>query len=376
MSRTLPSNSALTSLESALAALLDGLAPVAPSLLPLDQAIGFIAAEMPPLPDGLPARNTATADGWAFRALDLAGASAYSPLPLVEAPAWVEAGDAMPEGCDCVVEAGLVDCSSPIPQAFAEAVPGQGVRRACEDMEAGRPIINSGGKLIAADLLVARSAGVGEIPVRAPHLRVIDVAAADGGNFTANFIIDSAKASGATVSGIQTVARDATAIARALNNADCDLIILIGGTGAGRADATAEALGACGALIAHNIALQPGRTAAIGRLDIIPIVALPGAPDQAFAGFLALVQPVLDRLSGRSARRNSILPLARKISSTVGLAEIVLLKQEQNAWMPLAVGDFSLEAMRSADAWLAIPGGSEGYAAGTLIGAWPLRDFT
>ena len=45
-------------------------------------------------------------DGWAFRALDLVGASAYSPLPLANAPIWVETGDAMPEGCDCVVEAG------------------------------------------------------------------------------------------------------------------------------------------------------------------------------------------------------------------------------------------------------------------------------
>jgi molybdopterin biosynthesis enzyme len=128
------------------------------------------------------------------------------------------------------------------------------------------------------------------------------------------------------------------------------------------------------ALIAHNIALQPGRTAAIGRLDAVPIIALPGAPDQALAAFLALVQPVIDRLSGRSARRDATLPLARKISSTVGLAEIALLKQGQDRWEPLAIGDFSLDAMRLADAWLAIPSGSEGYPTGTPVGAFALRD--
>ncbi|MBN9069073.1 MAG: molybdopterin-binding protein, partial [Rhizobiales bacterium] len=63
-------------------------------------------------------------------------------------------------------------------------------------------------------------------------------------------------------------------------------------------------------------------------------------------------------------------------SSTVGLAEIVLVKQDKDAWVPLAVGDFSLEAIRLAQGWLVIPGGSEGYAAGTPVAALPLRDFT
>jgi molybdopterin biosynthesis enzyme len=85
---------------------------------------------------------------------------------------------------------------------------------------------------------------------------------------------------------------------------------------------------------------------------------------------------VLDRLSGISDRQKTILPLARKISSTVGLAEIALVKQDEGAWVPLAVGDFSLEAIRLAQGWLAIPGGSEGYAAGTPVAAWPLRDVT
>lgn len=375
MSRTQPSTGALTSLESALAALLDGLAPVAPILLPLDEAIGRIGAEMPPLAHARPRQSSAVVDGWAFRALDLAGASAYSPLPLPDVPIWVEAGDAMPEGCDCVLEIDLVDCSAPIAQALAEAAPGQGVRRVGEDIEAGGPAIIAGQKLTAADLLVARGAGVDELAVRAPRVRVIDVAAANGGNFTARFIAESAKASGATVNDIETIGRDAPSISEVLDGRACALIILIGGTGSGRSDATAEALAARKALLAHNIALQPGRTAAAGRLVDTPVVALPGAPDQAFAVFLAIVQPVLDRLSGRSARPKTVLPLARKISSTVGIAEVVLLKQEQDSWCPLAVGDLSLHAMRLADAWLAIPGGSEGYAAGTPVGAFPLRDF-
>ena len=44
------------------------------------------------------------------------------------------------------------------------------------------------------------------------------------------------------------------------------------------------------------------------------------------------------------------------------------------AWMPLATGDLSLETIARADAWLAVPGGSEGYAAGTPVDAYMLRD--
>lgn len=374
MIRTQPSTVALTSLEAALAILLEGLAPVAPSFMPLELALGRIGAAMPPLGDARPARDIAKTDGWAFRALDLAGASTYSPLPLLAVPPWVDAGTPMPQGCDCVLEPGLVDASGPMAQVFGEAPPGQGVRRAGEDIGADRPPVIAGARLCAADLLVAQSAGIADIAVRVPHIRMLNIAAPTGETLTARFMADCAKACGVVVGDIESVVRDATSLARRLDRQGGDLVILVGGTGAGRADVVAEGLAACGALRAHNIALEPGRTAAIGRLDAMPVVALPGAPDQAFAAFLALVQPVLDRLSARSARRGAILPLARKISSTVGVAEIVLLKQEQDSWGLLAIGDFSLEAMRSADAWLAIPGSSEGYAAGTPVRAFLLND--
>jgi molybdopterin biosynthesis enzyme len=106
------------------------------------------------------------------------------------------------------------------------------------------------------------------------------------------------------------------------------------------------------------------------------MIALPGAPDQALAGWWTLVLPVLDRLSAREKRRTMTLPLARKIASSVGIAEIVLLKEADAAWMPLATGELSLETIARADAWLAVPGASEGYAAGTPVDAYMLRDCT
>jgi hypothetical protein len=68
------------------------------------------------------------------------------------------------------------------------------------------------------------------------------------------------------------------------------------------------------------------------------------------------------------------LPLQRKIASTVGITEIVLLEQIEDFWMPLSVGDMPLETIARADAWLAVPAASEGFAVGAPVDAYMLRD--
>jgi molybdopterin biosynthesis enzyme len=152
------------------------------------------------------------------------------------------------------------------------------------------------------------------------------------------------------------------------------LLLTVGGSGVGRTDATVTALTERGEIIAHGIAVQPGRTSAVGRAGNTPVVVLPGAPDQAFAGWWTLALPVLDRLSGRRPRKTLTLPLARKIASGVGIAEIVLLERKHGAWVPLAAGDLSLDAIARAEAWLTVPGGAEGYAAGTAVDGYMLRE--
>lgn len=363
----------LTPLDAALAALIDGLGPVTPCDLSLAEALGCVAATMPPL-KAFPAFDVATVDGWAFRARDLVGASSYSPLPLAGSPVWVEAGKRMPEGCDCVLDSDSVEQTGLLFQVSAEAIPGQGVRRAGGDIADGSSVIAAGWRIRALDLLIARTAGLDRLAVRRPRLRVIDIPATAGNAVTAKLIAESARVAGADVTCTEAGGRDAPSIAKAFDAEPCDLIVSIGGTGVGRSDATVEALAMRGALLAHGIALQPGRTVAIGRIAKCPVIALPGAPDQALAGWWTLVVPLLDRLSGSQPRQTVKLPLARKIASGVGIAEIVLLKKTDDVWMPLAVGDLALDAIARADAWLAVPGGSEGYAAGTPVSAYMLRD--
>lgn len=360
----------LTPLDRALDALLQGVSPVAPVELPLAEALRCIAAEMPPLP-AHPPRDMAAVDGYAFRAHDLVGASSYSPLPLTTAPVWVEAGEAMPEACDCVLDSDSVDVSGPMPQVLAEAVPGQGVRRAGGDIAAGRPVVEAGRRVRPRDLVLARAAGLERLSVRRPRLRIVNV---PGGSVTASLIAESAQAAGAEAVSCTAAARDAASIAEALDDGACELLLVVGGSGVGRADAAVTALAGRGKVLAHGIALQPGRTSAVGRIGTTPVLVLPGASDQAVAAWWTLALPVFDHLSGRRPRKTVNLPLARKIASSVGIAEIALLERQQDLWAPLAVGELSLEAIARAEAWLVISGRSEGYAAGSPIDAYLLRD--
>jgi molybdopterin molybdotransferase len=364
----------LTALDTALAALLHGLEPVKPVALPLAQALGCVAAEMPPL-RALPACDIATGDGWALCARDLVGASSYSPLPLKKSPVWVEAGDTMPEGFDCVIDADLLDQKGPMVQALAEAIPGQGVRRAGGDIAEGSVVVETGRQLRALDLLVARAAGLQKLMVRCPRLHIVNIPAISREAATAQLIAECARAAGADVVRTEARGRDAASIAGAVEpGSACAMLITIGGSGVGRTDATITALAQRGEITAHGIALQPGRTAAVGRIGTIPFIALPGAPDQALAAWWTLALPLLDRLSGREPRQAVSLPLKRKIASSVGITEIVLLERHQAHWMPLVSGELTLETIARADAWLAVPGGSEGFAAGTPVDAYILRD--
>jgi len=367
----------LTPLDAALAAVLRDLAPVQPIELPPADALHCIAAEMPAL-RAYPPHDVAVSDGWAMRANDLVGASSYAPLPLAGLPVWVAAGAAMPDGTDCVVDADAVDTSGPLPQVLAEAIPGHGVRRAGSDIAAARAVMPAGEPLLPRDLLLARAAGLELLRVRRPRLRIVNIC---NGQLTAQLIADTARLAGAEIVYAEA-APDVGAIANALEADGCDLFITIGGTGVGHTDAAVNALATRGALVAHGIALQPGRTTAVGRIDATPVVALPGAPDQAFAAWWAIALPVLDRLSGRRPRKTLALPLERKIASGVGIAEVVLLTRRQDSrqssqqgfWAVLAIGDLSLDAIARAEALLIVPGAAEGFAAATVVDAYMLRE--
>jgi molybdopterin molybdotransferase len=343
----------LTPLDVALAALLRDGEPVAAR----ERTDGArrAALEMPEL-KSWPPHDIAAVDGWALRASDLVGASSYTPLPLAKSPVWLEAGDRIPDGCDCILDNDSVDLTGPIAQALAEAIPGLGIRRK--------------GGAIADPGRIVDAWRPGDLSAHQPRVRLVNI---PGGIITARLIANGLRGAGVDVVYVEAAARDAASIGEQLSGGDCELLIVIGGSGVGRTDASVIALAERGEVIAHGLALQPGRTAAVGRIGHAPVVVVPGAPDQALGVWWSIVLPVLDRSANRQ-RGTQTLPLARKIASSVGLAEVVLLERRGDAWMPLAVGDLPFETVARADAWLLVSGGSEGYAAGTPASAYLLRE--
>ncbi|HEX6131642.1 MAG TPA: molybdopterin molybdenumtransferase MoeA, partial [Actinomycetota bacterium] len=76
------SGEGLRSVEDALARVLDAVRPLTPIELPLTDAYGCVAAEDVASPTTLPEFPSSAMDGFAVRAVDVAGASPSSPVEL------------------------------------------------------------------------------------------------------------------------------------------------------------------------------------------------------------------------------------------------------------------------------------------------------
>jgi molybdopterin molybdotransferase len=182
-----------------------------------------------------------------------------------------------------------------------------------------------------------------------------------------------AEAAGAAVERISPTSRDAKAMAGTLRDERSDLILIVGGTGLGQQDHAAEAVTAAGSLIAHGIALRPGETSGFGVVGTTPVILVPGRLESALATTLALVLPCLDHLMNAAPRLPSLSgPLTRKVSSAIGMTEVVLLRRMREELVPVAAGDLTFAAIASADAWLAVPPDSEGFAAGETVAVFLL----
>ena len=165
-----------------------------------------------------------------------------------------------------------------------------------EDVSAAAPIILSGRRIGARDIALARTLGRESLTVRCPRVHILDVGAHDGRAITTSLIADVVRGDGAETVVTVALAREAEAIGKAIGRINAerrsDLLLLVGGTGAGRTDTAVVALAARGEVLANGLALRPGRTVALGRIGKLPVVAVPGAPADAMAVWLSVVEPL------------------------------------------------------------------------------------
>ncbi|MBV8836817.1 MAG: hypothetical protein JO000_09770 [Alphaproteobacteria bacterium] len=345
---------ALTPIGEVLARVAALARPIAPREMPLADAEGRVLAQPVRVVEPRPAAPIALIDGWAVRADAVADAGPYAPMPLTPPPAWVNVGDVMPSGTDAVLPPDAVTVNGGLAEAHAGATLGDGVLEPGVDAGAGQSLY-LGSRLRALDIAALQAIGVSRVLVREPRVRVVSV----GADAVALAIARAVAARGANVIFVR-------ALERALTE-DADAIVAIGGTGAGSNDHSVEQLARSGQVAFHGFGLSPGETSALGSVGAQPVLLLPARLDAAFAAFLVVGDALLRGLTGALISPGMPFKLRRKITSTVGMAEVVLVSRGPDGVEPLVSRYWPTQAIAVADGWVYVPPESEGHAQGACV---------
>ncbi len=328
-------------------------------------AVGAILAADVTARRSLPVSPLALRDGWAVTADQVLDAGPYAPVPLHPAPAWTESGDPLPPGTDAILPFDALIVTGAGAEAPAPVAPGEGVLPTGANAAKGTVLRAAGRRLRPLDAAVLRGAGIESVSVRAPRVKIfsVKVPTRSRDDTISPFIARAIEAEG----GIAEVAQ-AAALESALTDRACDAIIAIGGTGSGKRDSAVKTLARIGKVELHGLGIAPGETAALGTIDGRPVLMLPGRLDAALAAFLIVGRPMLAHLGGLTdSNEGSVLRLTRKVASTVGLAELVLVRRKGGEAEPLGTGFFSPPAIAQADGWFVVSPESEGFAEGATV---------
>lgn len=347
--------------------LLDRLSPVTAQDVPVAEALGHVLAADAIVPQAIPPVALAARDGWAVEADTTRDAGPYAPMMLPPSTQRIDAFAPMPAGTDAVAPIDAVTVMGGMMQIMAPVGPGESVLPQGGDAAGNAVLRKSGTPLRTIDIAALAALGLAQVRIRKPRIHVVLARPNDAIlQSISHFLASAAKAAGAEV----TLASDLDA---ALRDHDRHAVIGIGGTGSGRNDHAVTTLSRAGTLACHGIGLSPGETAAFGQVDSRPVLLIPGRIDAALACWLALAHPMIARLGGANAVTfTTSAELSRKITSTIGLADVVPVRRDGDTITPLASGMLPLQALAQADGWILVPAESEGHPAGTIVQVRPL----
>jgi molybdopterin molybdotransferase len=348
-------------------------APVAPRVVDITASPNHVlAAADIAVTEPRPSLPLALRDGWAVRAEATLDASSYAPAVLAQQPVVVEIGDPLPANADAVAPPDTVEFRGTLASALVPVTTGDGVLPRGADASPGEAIFKAGRRISWVDVAVLTAIGRPSITVRQPRVRVASCRRDDA-------IIDgivkllSGGVAGEGGIAIKSDPAHVTGLDDVFLDKDADAIIVVGGSGVGERDRSVDTLARLGQLAFHGVGLTPGETTAFGIVGSCPVLVVPGRLDAALAAWLVLGRYMLSRLCARDGQ-DTIWPvtLTRKITSTVGLAEVVVARREENRAVPLAAGYLSLRALANADGWIFVPADLEGIPADTTVAMKPL----
>ena len=345
--------------------------PVTPRTLDVTAAAGrTLAADA--LAAARPTASLALLDGWALAADTTLGAGGYATVSLLHPPQRIETGQPLPPDTDSVAPFDAIKFNNGSAEALVTINPGDGVLAAGGDNDPAIPLRRAGERLRMTDLAAFAATGLTRLAVREPRIRVLPLRGSAIVIAAARLLAGDIERRGGAVK-LDDAGRDLGTVLAAENT---DAIVVIGGTGSGRNDTGVHTMARDCEVAVHGIAVTPGETAAVGFAGPRPILLLPGRLDAALAVWLLIGRRMLDRLAmahnlDRDPAEN--LALARKVTSTVGLAEVVPVRRSANLVEPLASKYLPLSSLARSDGWILVPAESEGYAAGTFVQMrpWP-----
>ena len=368
-------------------------------MVDLGEAAGCVIAHDVVAAQGVPPFDRSTVDGYAVVASDTFGCSDALPALLelagevqmganpdcactVGACVRIPTGGQLPEGADAVVMLeyceeygdGTIGVAKPV-------APGDNVVFENDDVKPGQVLVPAGAQLLAHHVGTLASLGAARVEVRPrPRIGVISTGdeivpveaqpvASQMRDVNAPMLAAACEACGAVAVRFPIVPDDYEALLSTVRTAlaDCDLVLVSGGSSAGQKDNTARVLSQLGELLFHGIAVKPGKPTMCADVGGVPVFGLPGHPVAAYYLFLELVRPLL------VARPAPVVGavLAQGVPSNHGRAEFVAVRLEERddglCAVPVRGKSGLISQLAGADGYLTVARNQEGLAAGTPV---------
>ena len=297
-----------------------------PEVIPVKKSLGRVLAVEIRAPFDVPPSDNSAVDGYAIGSRDLPREGVVELRVVGELPAGslfervVQRGEAvrimtgapLPKGVDSVVPQEEVERRSDhvlIPVIAAHA----NVRYRGEDVREGTLVLEAGSPIRPQEMGLLSSLGIAQLSVRQkPRVAILstgDEVAEPGTSRSPGQIYDSNRFTLlGLVEGMSCEAIDFGIIPDARERlketltkaADrADVLLTSGGVSVGSYDLVKDVLAEVGRIDIWQIAMQPGRPMAHGRIGRAHFFGLPGNPVASMLTFLLFVRPALWKLLGR-----------------------------------------------------------------------------
>src|ERR1700694_1422910 len=361
----------------------------------LSDALGCALAEDIMASIDVPPFDRSNVDGFAVRSTDLASASEATPVrvmlndeviacgtaptrPVLSGTATsIATGGPVPRGADAIV---MVEHSQPAGSRALgirrAASPGQFVSYAGSDIARGEALLRAGTMIGSREIGMCAACGIAQgAGARRPRVAVISTGdelvqpgqplrPAEIYDTNGAIVASAVSENGGEAEFLGAIADDEEQLEAAMRKAleTCDMLVLSGGTSKGAGDVSHRIIARLGkpGIIAHGVALKPGKPLCLAVCDGKAVVILPGFPTSAMFTFHDMIVPVLRRMAGlppRSvAKVTASVPV--RIASELGRTEFVMVSLVQGTdgliAYPSEKGSGAITAFARADGFVRI----------------------